>query len=242
MTDESDTKTATTTTNNDNKEILKMPEKPNHLKSAYQLFVSENKERLMKVEGMSFIKAGAAEWKITKDKASWEAKFQVLKTTKYAEEEKAYKEAMKEFFAKGGVVPKKEIPLHGDVPLARVKKICKLDTDIKSISSKGYSLIAKASTLFVANLASRTYETQVRPRGTKTIQLKDLASCIHRDRKFRMLDSDFALPDLTKRKKMKKTHEKKPVIEAYPGTQKFQRSFIHFFFLLYCYLSCKIYF
>ena len=71
---------------------------------------------------------------------------------------------------------------------------------------QGYSLIAKASTLFVANLASRD-ETQVRPRGTKTIQLKDLASCIHRDRKFRMLDSDFALPDPTKRKKMENTRE-----------------------------------
>ena len=119
----------------------------------------------------------------------------------------------------------KEIPLHGDVPLTRVKKICKLDTDINSISSKGYSLIAKASTLFVASLASRTYETQVRPRGTKTIQLKDLASCVHRERKFRMLDSDFALPDPTKRKKMKKTHGKKPVVEAYPGTQKISTFF-----------------
>ena len=222
MTDESDTKTATTTTNNDNKE----------LKCLRNRIIWNRRINLRVGEQGAFdegwgnvvYKAGAAEWKITKDKASWEAKFQVLKTTKMQRRRKRTRKRWRSFSRRRRRAEEGD-PLHGDVPLARVKKICKLDTDIKSISSKGYSLIAKASTLFVANLASRTYETQVRPRGTKTIQLKDLASCIHRDRKFRMLDSDFALPDPTKRKKMKRTHEKKPVIEAYPGTQKISTFF-----------------
>ena len=209
----------------DDKPSMQAPLKPKKPSSAYQMFILENIERL-RGDPRGFMKAGSEDWKTRQDKSSYEAKYLAAKA-KYDEEMKAYKEKMKEFIEKGGVVSKKrmKVPLHGDVPLARVKKICKLDTDIKAISSKGYSIIAKASTLFVASLASRTYETQVRPRGTKTIHLKDLASCIHRDRKFRMLDSDFALPDLTKRKKSKISEKETKPIESYPGTQKISSFF-----------------
>jgi len=186
--------------------------------TGWMMFVTTNIDRLKK-DPRGYMKAAAEEWKTNTDQAPYEAKAKAEKE-KYDEEMRLYKEKIKEFKSKGGVVkkPQRKLALHGVYPLARVQKILKLDTDIKKLSGKAVKIIAKAAEMFTSDLAFRVYDSQVRPRGTKTVQLKDLASCIHRDQRFRFLDADFALPDPTERKKQKTRKTKK--IEPIPGTQK----------------------
>lgn len=187
----------------------------------------ENKDRLSNVEG-GFMASGSREWKAMDEekKKGYVEKHKLMKET-YEKEMQEYNLKLKAFKDAGGEIPKtesKEYAVHGQLPLSRIKAIIKLDPENTNVAKSATQIIAKAAEIFCKSLASRVYETQTRPQGTKTIKEKHIASCVHRERRFRFLDSDFSLHDPTKRKKQKTTTTTKKPIETY-GTQNINKFF-----------------
>jgi histone H3/H4 len=64
------------------------------------------------------------------------------------------------------------------IPLARTKKIMKLDPDCKIISKDAIAIMTKATELFIARLAVKASST-TSLRGARTIHLQDLLHTIH---------------------------------------------------------------
>ncbi|KAH8064866.1 DNA binding protein [Aureococcus anophagefferens] len=60
-------------------------------------------------------------------------------------------------------------PYETVIPVARVKKICKLDPDVKSVSKEATAVISKATEIFVAQLAR---ETHLAASGKKMIRAR----------------------------------------------------------------------
>ena len=75
-------------------------------------------------------------------------------------------------------------------PLARVKKIIKLDEDVKRISPDALFLFSKATEMFLANLAVETEEIMDAHRR-RTVKLTDLNHAIHKSVRNKFLQSDF---------------------------------------------------
>ena len=79
-------------------------------------------------------------------------------------------------------------PYETVIPVARVKKICKLDPDVKSVSKEATAVISKATEIFVAQLAR---ETHLAASGKKMIRAADVANCIHERPNFAFLRVDY---------------------------------------------------
>ncbi|MCO5614529.1 hypothetical protein L7F22_068812 [Adiantum nelumboides] len=62
-------------------------------------------------------------------------------------------------------------------PLARVKRIIKLDKDIRVVAADASNLIAQASQLFVGHLASAAYASALKKKH-KTIRLEDVKNAV----------------------------------------------------------------
>lgn len=78
------------------------------------------------------------------------------------------------------------------IPIGRVKKIAKLDLDVKSVSKEATAVIAKMTELFVAKLA---LETHVASSGKKVIKASDVAYCVHNRPAFAWLRADYPLTE-----------------------------------------------
>ncbi|KAJ1347019.1 hypothetical protein KIN20_001956 [Parelaphostrongylus tenuis] len=70
-----------------------------------------------------------------------------------------------------------EETLSCSIPSSRVKKICRLDTELSQITNDAVLFLTKATELFVAELAKASY-TQAVLEKRKTIQAKDLNRAI----------------------------------------------------------------
>lgn len=94
-----------------------------------------------------------------------------------------------------------DIPAKGKLllPLARVKRIIKLDEEVKNVSKESVATIAKATELFIARLALRA-STTARIRGGRTVNMNDLLHTIHSVRTFEFLDMDFPKPSTAESK------------------------------------------
>jgi len=63
------------------------------------------------------------------------------------------------------------------LPIARVKKIIKLDKDVNKFTSDSQFSIAKATELFLEYFVTEAYKSTKRD-GRKILQYRDLASCV----------------------------------------------------------------
>jgi histone H3/H4 len=91
------------------------------------------------------------------------------------------------------------------IPVARVRKIAKLDTDVKNVSKEALSLITKCTELFVAKMGKETTKV-ARVQNRRTVLPQDVAHvCSHRD-VFLFLKDD--VQDLTKRQREEKQQQK----------------------------------
>ncbi|CAF4722591.1 unnamed protein product, partial [Rotaria sp. Silwood1] len=89
-----------------------------------------------------------------------------------------------------------------DLPLARIKKIMKLDDDVKMISAEVPILFAKAAELFIQELTIHSW-LQTEESRRRTLQRNDVAAAISKNELF-----DFLI-DIVPREEATKTHKKK---------------------------------
>eukprot|EP01039_Chlorochromonas_danica_P002845 gene2845-3106_t len=75
-------------------------------------------------------------------------------------------------------------------PLARVRKVVKMDPDVRNVSKEGAVALTKASELFLGYLAERS-RAYASLRGGRSIQLDDLLQAIHTQQDLSFLTDDF---------------------------------------------------
>jgi histone H3/H4 len=81
-------------------------------------------------------------------------------------------------------------PLDLVIPVGRVRKIVKLDKDVKNVSKEAMAVITKTTELFVAYMGVRCAGT-ASLRGARTIRDQDVATTIHSQNAFDFLRLDF---------------------------------------------------
>jgi histone H3/H4 len=111
------------------------------------------------------------------------------------EEEGVYSESSN-LISKGSGMPGRGKLL---LPLARIKRIIKLDEEVKNVSKESVAAIAKSTELFIARLAVKA-ASSARLRGGRTINMNDLLHTIHSTRSFEFLDLDFPKPSSSETK------------------------------------------
>lgn len=94
------------------------------------------------------------------------------------------------------------------LPLARIKKIMKLDEDVKMISAEAPLLFAKATEIFIHELTLRAW-LHTEDNKRRTLQRNDIAMAISKYDQF-----DFLI-DIVPRDEIKPKREEKPVPEVF---------------------------
>lgn len=100
------------------------------------------------------------------------------------------------------------LPPNIPFPLARIKRIAKMDDEVKNISKEGVLAITKATELFISRLALKC-GTEASLRKGKTIKPNDLYSVIYKQPNLEFLRNDFPKSLLITEEKKKKTIIKK---------------------------------
>ncbi|CAI5441305.1 unnamed protein product [Caenorhabditis angaria] len=77
--------------------------------------------------------------------------------------------------------------LHSQLPLGRVKKICRLDPDVEMINSEAIRLMTKAAELFIIELGKASNTNAILEKR-KTVQLKDIEKSIQKMWTFAFLE------------------------------------------------------
>ena len=77
------------------------------------------------------------------------------------------------------------------LPLARVRKITRLDPDVKNMSKEALLLITKATELFVEHFA----RTAAKKSAGTSIKMGSLNRCVHHTEQFEFLQQDFEQPN-----------------------------------------------
>lgn len=96
--------------------------------------------------------------------------------------------------------PKPEQSLHALVlPLARIKRLMKMDDNVKIISKEAIAVTTKATELFIARFALKCAST-ASLRGGRTVGINDVLHTIHGQSQFEFLDLDFPKPTPVERK------------------------------------------
>lgn len=90
-----------------------------------------------------------------------------------------------------------------DLPLARIKKIMKMDEDVKMISAEAPLLFSKAAQLFIAELSLRAW-VHTEESKRRTLQRNDIAAAISKFDQF-----DFLI-DIVPREELKSATPKRP--------------------------------
>ena len=80
------------------------------------------------------------------------------------------------------------------LPLARIKRIAKLDEDVKNISSDGAVAIAKATEFFIQYAAIKTFKTANSKGIKRSLRLDDFFDTVIRDKPLNFLKWDFKRP------------------------------------------------
>lgn len=100
--------------------------------------------------------------------------------------------------------PKPEQSVHTLVlPMARIKRLMKMDEDVKIISKEAIAVTTKATELFVARFALKCAST-TSLRGGRTVGINDVLHTIHGQSQFQFLDLDFPKPIPIERNKASK--------------------------------------
>jgi histone H3/H4 len=94
---------------------------------------------------------------------------------------------------------------------ARVKKIIKLDPEVKNVSKESLVTIAKATELFVAYLAMRA-AASASARGAKSLKDTDIINGIHGTENLSFLSMDFPIAASTNSNLAKNATVKKNVV------------------------------
>mmetsp|Transcript_298 Transcript_298/g.355 ORF Transcript_298/g.355 Transcript_298/m.355 type:complete len:350 (+) Transcript_298:125-1174(+) len=81
------------------------------------------------------------------------------------------------------------------LPLGRVRKIVKLDNEVKAVNKEALVAIAKATELFIAYMGIRCTQTATQ-RGVRTVKDQDLVQTIHSLETMSFLRLDFPKPKL----------------------------------------------
>ncbi len=104
-------------------------------------------------------------------------------------------------------------------PLAKIKNIIKLDSDIKLCQKDSYTVIGKLTELFLQDLAQSAYSV-CKSCKRKTINLEDINSAIKMNPKmgFINFNSIFYVEEINKTKKRPNSTKKKEIINE--GEQK----------------------
>ena len=76
------------------------------------------------------------------------------------------------------------------LPLARVKKIMKLDTDVKNMSREATLLVTKATELFVGHISQLTFQ-HAEGQRRRTVKSEDLDAAVHNFDELEWLQLDF---------------------------------------------------
>uniref|UniRef100_A0A182N965 Nuclear transcription factor Y subunit gamma n=1 Tax=Anopheles dirus TaxID=7168 RepID=A0A182N965_9DIPT len=98
------------------------------------------------------------------------------------------------------------------LPLARIKKIMKLDEDVQMISSEAPMLFEKAIDIFIRELTLRAWH-QTEHCKRRTLQRSDIATAITNYDQF-----DFLIDIVPRDEFKKETYDDKPVTSAADGT------------------------
>ena len=75
-------------------------------------------------------------------------------------------------------------------PLNKIKKIMKLDPDVKQIASDAILAVTRCTEMFLASIVTKSYETSER-RGTKTVHLADVIHSVQTTDCFEFLRLDI---------------------------------------------------
>ena len=105
------------------------------------------------------------------------------------------------------ITPTSDIFKNPEMPLARIKKIMRMDDDVKMISAEVPVLLSKAVSIFIKELALRAW-IQTEEAKRRTIQRSDIAIAVT---KYDMFDF---LIDIVPRDEIQKTAKK--VQKGYP--------------------------
>ena len=84
------------------------------------------------------------------------------------------------------------------IPVGRVRKIVKLDKDVKNVSKEAYVAITKTTELFIAYMSVRCARTASQ-RGVRTIRDQDVVQTVHTQNNFDFLRLDFPKTQVTKK-------------------------------------------
>jgi len=97
--------------------------------------------------------------------------------------------------ASGGVLDLTQLSSSGDLvlPLARVKKVAKMDPDVKNIAKDATLALTKATELFISFLAIRCAQT-ASLRGAKSMREGDFIHMVHSHKALAFLRDDFPRP------------------------------------------------
>ncbi|XP_069752018.1 nuclear transcription factor Y subunit gamma isoform X2 [Narcine bancroftii] len=105
-----------------------------------------------------------------------------------------------------------------DLPLARIKKIMKLDEDVKMISAEAPVLFAKAAQIFINELSLRAW-IHTEDNKRRTLQRNDIAMAITKFDQF-----DFLI-DIVPRDELKPPKRQEEVRQAVPSSEQVQYYF-----------------
>mgnify|MGYP003471243130 CR=1 FL=1 len=143
-----------------------------------------------------------------------------------AVEREAVAQATAAWTAAGGVVPSLATTTHTSTselifPVARIRKICKLDPDVRGISKEALVMITKAAELCVTKLGTECVK-MAHLQNRRKLQIDDVAEVCGVREQFQFLREDIT--DLHRQhQKMVKTMTtttKKAVVEADKSTKR----------------------
>ncbi|KAG5188514.1 hypothetical protein JKP88DRAFT_347825 [Tribonema minus] len=105
------------------------------------------------------------------------------------------------------------------LPLSRVRKTAKMDAEVKSINADGLATIAKATELFIATLAKRSWGA-ARQSGRRNLRVTDIAQCVDADGALYFLREELAtMAAASSRKAAAAPPAKKAALAAGPGSK-----------------------
>ena len=139
------------------------------------------------------------------DKAQFTDKASTAKAL-YVEKIKEWKKEMAEFVAKGGVPTSTNVdnsdPRLPVMPLARIKKIMKMDPDVHNMSKEALFLMTKMTDLFLEHLGEASIK-QAHGQKRKSVRVEDINSAIRATSSARFLEADFPITGPSDHKRTK---------------------------------------
>ncbi|TFJ84584.1 hypothetical protein NSK_004049 [Nannochloropsis salina CCMP1776] len=176
--------------------------KPVPAKSAWMLFTAEARE-LLKKEQPSLrvteqVKIMSEQWKTLDDEARRPFLERAANDKERYQEEKLRWEGNQAAKAvpKGGKELRKDVEAGRRLademlfPLARIRKIMKLDPEVKTVSKEAALLVGKATELFLDMIGEESHKASGRRR---TLKSDDVAVAMRRQGKFAFLRPDFPM-------------------------------------------------